>query len=335
MEFAAIFDGLAEAAPQPDLPVLPEGLAEVLPAATEVLPPESPMSDAAATPLPDGLLREAVTFQLPDGPISALAALPVPADPLRVATAQGKAVVTGLTSNSIVELRLAGESHPMANRSQPVLPGQSNATPVPESVAPRDTLPSLPMPERPAIAPAAPPSPPRPGIAEPVTVAPEAHPVDAVPPGPESVALPLAQEARRGSETVTLHRAADAPPPAERQIAAAVIAAPNGRTDLVLDPKELGRVRVSLEGDESALVLTIQAERSETADLLRRNADILVQEFRDAGYENLTFSFSEHPRDADRTMEDDPTPAGRSAEVEFVADFSPPRPGAGTLDLRL
>ncbi len=108
------------------------------------------------------------------------------------------------------------------------------------------------------------------------------------------VSPPVVSETRRsGADTVTPTAPASASLPAERQIVAAVSATPTGRTEIVLDPQELGRVRLSLEGDESALVLTIQAERGDTADLLRRNADLLLQEFREAGYQNLTFSFSD------------------------------------------
>jgi flagellar hook-length control protein FliK len=136
---------------------------------------------------------------------------------------------------------------------------------------------------------------------------------------------------------VTLHRVTGGHPPAERQILAAISASPSGRTEILLDPQELGRVRVSLEGDESALVLTIQADRVDTADLLRRNADLLVQEFREAGYQNLTFSFSDQSRDtadqksAGPDFGTDDTPLS----ADLVADLSPRRTALGGLDLRL
>ncbi len=146
------------------------------------------------------------------------------------------------------------------------------------------------------------------------------------------------QEARRSShETVTFHRVAGGHTPAERQILAAIIASPSGRTEILLDPQDLGRVRLSLEGDESALVLTIQADRVDTADLLRRNADLLVEEFREAGYQNLTFSFSDQGRAAA-----DDQPAGHDFGTDdappaanLVADLSPRRITLGGLDLRL
>ncbi len=147
--------------------------------------------------------------------------------------------------------------------------------------------------------------------------------------GGDPTAPQATQDVRRsGGETVMLHRAANAPPPAERQILAAISATPSGRTEILLDPQDLGRVRLSLEGDESSLVLTIQAERADTADLLRRNADLLLQEFQEAGYQNLTFTFSDQHHAAD-----DRQPAGADfgtddapLSAELVADPSPGGP---------
>lgn len=156
-----------------------------------------------------------------------------------------------------------------------------------------------------------------------------------------SSSTPLQDLRRTLQETVTLHRMGEAPPPAERQMAAAISASASGRTDILLDPQELGRVRLSLEGDELALVLTIQAERADTADLLRRNADILLQEFRDAGYANLTFTFADPGQSADQSADqtlslpDDDDESFAAAPPEMLAEVVALRPGTGTLDLRL
>jgi hypothetical protein len=161
---------------------------------------------------------------------------------------------------------------------------------------------------------------------------------DAVPSPVDHAPSHALQEARRsGQETVTLHRVTGGHPPAERQILAAISASPSGRTEILLDPQELGRVRLSLEGDESALVLTIQADRVDTADLLRRNADLLVQEFREAGYQNLTFSFSDQSRDTtdQKSAGPDFGTDGTPISTELVADLSPRRTALGGLDLRL
>ena len=134
-----------------------------------------------------------------------------------------------------------------------------------------------------------------------------------------------------------LHRPAHhTPPPAERQIAAAILSSGSGRTEILLDPQDLGRVRLSLEGNEAGLVVTIQAERSETADLLRRNADLLMQEFRDAGYADLSFSFSDRGEPADHPEPTDDRPRAIAAEAAVAPPpTSPGLRGSALLDLRL
>jgi len=157
----------------------------------------------------------------------------------------------------------------------------------------------------------------------------------------EAMLAPQSGESRRagaGAElTGHLHRPAHhGPPPAERQIAAAILSSGSGRTEILLDPQDLGRVRLSLEGNEAGLVVTIQAERSETADLLRRNADLLMQEFREAGYADLTFTFSDRGEPADRPEPADDRP--RAIAAEAVVTPPPTYPGlrgSALLDLRL
>lgn len=86
--------------------------------------------------------------------------------------------------------------------------------------------------------------------------------------------------------------------PVAAQIFAAVSSTPAGTTEIALNPEELGRVRIRLVGGEVGLSVTILAERPETADLMRRNIDILAREFSELGHDNLTFSFSDDaPRD--------------------------------------
>jgi flagellar hook-length control protein FliK len=55
--------------------------------------------------------------------------------------------------------------------------------------------------------------------------------------------------------------------------------------EISLDPPELGRVRMSFVEVGGTVVLSILAERPETAELMRRHLDILGQEFARAGLE--------------------------------------------------
>jgi len=129
----------------------------------------------------------------------------------------------------------------------------------------------------------------------------------------------------------------EGPPPAERQIVTAILASGTGRTDILLDPQDLGRVRLSLEGNEAGLVVTIMAERGETTDLLRRNADLLLAEFRDAGYANLTFSFADRGDGPDPWAEPESATGGTGPFPDIAQPANPDRGsrGPGVLDLRL
>lgn len=75
------------------------------------------------------------------------------------------------------------------------------------------------------------------------------------------------------------------------QVAQAAQAQPNGTTDVTLNPKELGQVRLSLQAVDTTISILIVAERPETAELMRRHIDTLAQEFRGLGYQDISFSF--------------------------------------------
>ena len=81
-----------------------------------------------------------------------------------------------------------------------------------------------------------------------------------------------------------------------RQVAHQIaIAATNGNsktTEIALNPEELGRVRMTLSAVDGGLTLVVNAERPETQELMRRHIDMLAQEFRSLGYDNLALSFT-------------------------------------------
>ncbi|WP_420861719.1 flagellar hook-length control protein FliK [Algirhabdus cladophorae] len=77
-----------------------------------------------------------------------------------------------------------------------------------------------------------------------------------------------------------------------RQIAEGMRIAANPQTvQIELDPAELGRVRLNLTPADGAMALTVVTDRADTSELLRRNIEILAEEFRQLGYSELTFSF--------------------------------------------
>ncbi len=67
--------------------------------------------------------------------------------------------------------------------------------------------------------------------------------------------------------------------------------------DLLLNPAELGRVRISLSPGDAGLTVNIVADRPETLDLMRRNIDMLAQDFQSIGYDTTDFAFAHHGHD--------------------------------------
>lgn len=68
---------------------------------------------------------------------------------------------------------------------------------------------------------------------------------------------------------------------------------PERAVELMLNPAELGRVRISMAPGDGMIVVTVLAECGETLDLMRRHADILAQEFHDLGYGTAEFTFGQ------------------------------------------
>lgn len=115
---------------------------------------------------------------------------------------------------------------------------------------------------------------------------------------------------------------ADAGPQVARQIAAQISTAAAGGADrsidVMLNPTELGRVRITLGPGDGGLIVNISADRPETLDMMRRHVDVLGQEFRDLGYGGTDFTFSRE-READRRPD-------RAAPSEREALGGPPMP---------
>ena len=81
-----------------------------------------------------------------------------------------------------------------------------------------------------------------------------------------------------------------------QQLVDASVRATDRPVELVLNPEDLGRVRISMSMTDASVTLTVLAERSETLDLLRRHSEVLAQELRDLGYGKISFSFGQHGR---------------------------------------
>lgn len=75
------------------------------------------------------------------------------------------------------------------------------------------------------------------------------------------------------------------------QIADVIVAQREGSTEIMLNPHELGRVKVTISGDSAVLHVGLVVERPETLDLVRRHADLLVRELRQGGVEQPLLDF--------------------------------------------
>ena len=144
--------------------------------------------------------------------------------------------------------------------------------------------------------------------------------------------------APREPVAMTPHQAT---PPAEphRQLADAIVRTRDGRTEILLDPAELGRVTVTLgDGDRPGQV-GIQVERPETLDLLRRHGDQLVRDLRDSGLPDPRLDFHHRDNPGQGRHQHPQATAGRFTAPDPGADASrqavtPPSGSRQAVDLK-
>ncbi len=147
------------------------------------------------------------------------------------------------------------------------------------------------------------------------------------------------------SSSPTAPTAATLPPAVPAQVAAIVSTRPESPVELRLSPAELGHLRLHMTQEGEALRVTIQVERPETLDLMRRHADVLMTEIRNAGFSGGTLSFTGWGADSqggpgtDRQSDDRAiVPEDARPSPDALAASSPPPPQAvasGSLNLRL
>lgn len=173
----------------------------------------------------------------------------------------------------------------------------------------------------------------------------DAEPAEmAVDPGDPLAATADAAPLSRGAERAAAGHPATGALPAGlgHRLAEAVSQFPDRPVEITLSPEELGRVRLTLATHDGALTMMVQADRPETLDLLRRNIDSLAQDFRDLGYQDLTFSFGQdraprQPHGAETLADAGEIGASPSPAPAEAPGRDPARLAAdsGGLDLRL
>lgn len=108
-----------------------------------------------------------------------------------------------------------------------------------------------------------------------------------------------------------------------RDMAVSLTQAPDGQIDVTLRPEELGRLRLSLTPTEAGISVVVHTERPETQDLLRRHIDQLGQEFRQMGYRDVSFDFSQSSQQ--RPAQPGPTPPTKAETPPTDPLWAPPR----------
>jgi hypothetical protein len=356
--------GVAEAIAAERLNALREGF---VPPVREGSRPEIPATagkardQAGAAPAP----AASQTSSTGTGPVAPTGAEGAPRISPRVAEdafpdLQGSAGISQMTEagEEAPPSRQAWQAEPRASRPEQPIISVAAAWPVrPDGQAAPENLPAFGNPSQDVVR-MGPPrqmiGAPPPGIG---ATTPPAPPVDGQK-GAESASDPLPIWAAAPEEAVAAlnPEAAEARKPTERplaaaappseaargvavQLAAAVSATSEGMFEIKLSPEELGRVTVTLQVTDDAVVLAVQAERQETLDLMRRHADILQREFREAGFTSLSFSFGQGPADgrspgspaAEATTEDSPSVPQTPLTPHQATGAAP----ASRLDLRL
>jgi flagellar hook-length control protein FliK len=139
-------------------------------------------------------------------------------------------------------------------------------------------------------------------------------------------------------------RHAASPQHIAQQLAAAAPRPGEQPVELRLNPDELGHVRLTLLQGDGSISVTIQAERGETLELMRRHIAQLEAEFRDIGYSDIQFSFGASGQGGQETWADNgearssaaPADPETAPEIVATAAAMPPASGARDgLDLRL
>ncbi len=124
------------------------------------------------------------------------------------------------------------------------------------------------------------------------------------------------------------------------QLAKVLLTTAEDRAELLLDPAELGRLRFEITHRGDAVQIILSAERPETADLLRRNADQLLGDLRDMGFSGSALSFGAWGKNQEKqTSQFDLDPNGdpvpQVAPAQTFHPLPPARNSLGGLDIRL
>lgn len=120
-----------------------------------------------------------------------------------------------------------------------------------------------------------------------------------------------------------------------RQLAVAISTNPSGTIEISLNPEELGNVRMQLQMNDGSINLMIGTERPEVLDLMRRNLDVLAQEFKELGFKDVGFSFDQDSQEGEENAGKNGNETSLNGVQSTDADEGPIQnePGESNTDL--
>jgi flagellar hook-length control protein FliK len=160
----------------------------------------------------------------------------------------------------------------------------------------------------------------------------------AIDPAPPDIRFAAEAVSRPGIQTSQVSQTPDLPRHVAHQMAEAVHRNGGDRgVDLLLNPAELGRVRISLSPGDAGMTVQILADRPETLDLIRRNIDLLAQDFQSLGYDATDFAFAQQQHDAESGPRQNPPSLMENldAETSEMADHTRTSIMTDRVDIRL
>ncbi|CUK12794.1 Flagellar hook-length control protein FliK [Shimia thalassica] len=107
-------------------------------------------------------------------------------------------------------------------------------------------------------------------------------------------------------------------PDVSRQLAQAIQRGTDGSVEIRLSPEELGDVKMRVAQSENAISITIQSERADTLELMKRHHQLLEKELLSMGFQEASFFFGDREKDEQPNTEFLRTsdPLEDAAEVE-------------------
>lgn len=162
----------------------------------------------------------------------------------------------------------------------------------------------------------------------------EAGPLDQAP--LDAGASVTSQRSSAAGSAISPSAALHDPRPVVQQMAEAIVSTRGDQIEIALSPEELGRVRLIMSGPDRAHI-TVWAERPETLDLVRRNADLLTQHLAEAGVDTGSLDFRQ---DTGRNWQPTGDRRGRDDDEPFatpaaVIRMNPTTLSDRRLDIRL